>query len=150
MSVDRFTDPPISRMGIWLERRLETRGSMALLVAGTIIVCSVPLFYIGFFSTKLFAPQFDVPDIAKMASEASGMTATFQCEAGKWIDAAINGAKVSLNLSDGRQLGLPAVYAATGMKFANTDNSFVFSDADNRVQIVENGSLTYSDCTMRR
>ena len=150
MADDSFVDDSKAIHRAWLVRTFENDGATAILIAFVIFLSSVPLFGIGFYSTQLFAPSVDAQRISDVASAATGMSATFTCEAGKWIRTVYNNARISIDLSDGRELGVPAVYAATGMKFANTDNSFVFSDKNDTAEITENGTPTYNDCIIQR
>ncbi len=77
------------------------------------------------------------------------ITATFVCGAGKRLNATFdNGPQpgVRLSLSDGREMNLPQVVAASGVRFANGDESFVFWNKGDTAFIEENGKRTYSDC----
>ena len=54
--------------------------------------------------------------------------------------------KVALSLSDGRDLSLPQVISASGARYANADESFVFWNKGDQAFIEENGQSTYLDC----
>lgn len=54
--------------------------------------------------------------------------------------------KVNLILSDGRSLTLPRAISASGARYANSDESFVFWNKGNGAFIDENGIITYQDC----
>ena len=58
------------------------------------------------------------------------------------------GGSVSLTLSDGRALTLPQTISASGVRFANADDSFVFWNKGNTAFITEGTSSepTYSNC----
>jgi len=85
----------------------------------------------------------------------------YLCQDNKTIDAAyytghtaqtgpgeppIPGGSVSLILSDGRQLELHQTISASGIRYANEDESFVFWSKGNGAFITEGGQTTYSDC----
>jgi membrane-bound inhibitor of C-type lysozyme len=75
--------------------------------------------------------------------------ATFVCGADKRLNAIFdNGPQpgVRLSLSDGREMDLPQVVSASGVRFANGDESFVFWNKGNTAFIEENGKRTYRDC----
>lgn len=69
------------------------------------------------------------------------------CDAGKSIGAAFYESSVTLNLSDGRSLVLPQTEAASGIRYANPDESFVFWGKGNTA-FVEEGDAgeTYRGC----
>src|SRR5262245_30720708 len=74
--------------------------------------------------------------------------ATFKCESGKTIEAMFNGDKVELKLSDGRTLSLPQAMSASGARYANEDETFVFWNKGDTAFVTEgkDGKETYSGC----
>jgi membrane-bound inhibitor of C-type lysozyme len=82
------------------------------------------------------------------AAERPVARATFNCKDGKSIDATFYTDKVELKLSDGRSLSLPQAMSASGARYANKDESFVFWNKGNTAFITEGarGKETYSDC----
>lgn len=72
--------------------------------------------------------------------------ATFNCSAGKTISAEFSNEKVELVLSDDRKIELPQAISASGARFANSDESFVFWNKGDTAFIEENGQTTFSDC----
>jgi len=76
------------------------------------------------------------------------ITAKFQCNLGKTIEAVFSGSEVHLTLSDGRTMILPQVISGSGARYANADESFVFWNKGNTAFITEGGDdkQTYSDC----
>ena len=90
---------------------------------------------------------------AKPSAATRTITALFVCERGKTVRAAFtNGPQshVTLSLSDGRKLGLPQVIAASGARYANGDESFVFWNKGNTAFIEESGKLTFAGCIAKR
>ena len=79
--------------------------------------------------------------------------ALFTCDASKTIAAEFhNGpqSSVELTLSDGRKLTLPQALSASGARYANRDESFVFWNKGDTAFIEESGKTTYSGCTTAR
>jgi membrane-bound inhibitor of C-type lysozyme len=75
--------------------------------------------------------------------------ATFVCGADRSLNAIFtNGPQPSVRLSlpDGRKMNLRQVVSASGARYANGDESFVFWNKGNMAFIEENGQRTYSDC----
>ena len=72
---------------------------------------------------------------------------SYACADGKAVIAIYDQERVSLKLSDGRSLELPQVIAASGIRYANEDESFVFWSKGRDAFIDENGEMTYRDCT---
>lgn len=78
--------------------------------------------------------------------------AQYACTGGKTVSAAfVNGtsSRVKLALSDGRTLTVPQAVSASGARYANADESFVFWNKGNTAFIQENGKMTYGDCVAR-
>jgi membrane-bound inhibitor of C-type lysozyme len=87
------------------------------------------------------------------AANAQSISAFFVCDAGKTVRAIFindSPASVKLSLSDGRNLTLLQVMSASGARYANADESFVFWDKGNTAFIEELGKTTYRACTVRR
>lgn len=87
------------------------------------------------------------------ATQADTIRATFVCNADKMLTAVFsNGAQasVALLLSDGRKLTLPQVISASGARYANADESFVFWNKGNTAFIDENGRPSYEGCIATR
>jgi len=83
-------------------------------------------------------------------SEVPVAIATFSCEQGKTIGATFYSKSVNLILSDGRKLVLPQAISASGARYANADESFVFWNKGNTAFIsegkVEPQQQTYTNC----
>ena len=83
------------------------------------------------------------------SAEPGTISALFTCDAGKTVAAVFhNGTQssVKLTLSDGRELTLPQALSASGARYANGDESFVFWNKGDTAFIEENGKTTYSGC----
>jgi len=75
--------------------------------------------------------------------------AKFFCQDDRFIDATFNNGNedsVELLLSDGRNLTLPRAISASGARYANDDESFVFWNKGNTAFIEENDQMTFVDC----
>ena len=72
--------------------------------------------------------------------------ATFNCASGKTIRVEFSNDKVKLLLSDGRKIELTHAISASGARYANSDESFVFWNKGNTAFIEENGQMTFTDC----
>ncbi len=93
------------------------------------------------------------------------VTATYSCDGNKMITASfykgvnvpvakpgeppIPGGSVDLKLSDGRSMTLPQTISGSGVRFANSDESFIFWNKGNDAFIMENNSETYTNCVQR-
>jgi putative hemolysin len=86
----------------------------------------------------------------QVASAAKTIKAKFACKDGKSIDATFVNApssSVRLVLSDGRKMTLPQAMSASGARYANKDESFVFWNKGNTAFIEEKGKTTYDGCS---
>ena len=63
---------------------------------------------------------------APALAETPVATATFKCQGGKSIEATFYANSVNLKLSDGRSLTVPEAMSASGARYANKDETFVF------------------------
>ena len=74
----------------------------------------------------------------------------FACPDGKSIHAIFRKSRtVDLELSDGRAMTVPQAISASGARYANADESFVFWNKGDGAFIQENGTTTFSDCAIR-
>jgi membrane-bound inhibitor of C-type lysozyme len=75
-------------------------------------------------------------------------SATFKCKEGKSIDAKFYADAVDLKLSDGRSMKVPQAMSASGARYANKDESFVFWNKGDTAFVTEgkDEAMTYSDC----
>lgn len=73
-------------------------------------------------------------------------TATYLCDQGKMVKAAYYTDSVELTLNDGTAMTLPHAMSASGARYANSDETFVFWNKGNTAFIEENGTQTYIGC----
>ncbi|MDD5321437.1 MAG: MliC family protein [Methylococcales bacterium] len=85
-----------------------------------------------------------------VAEKATGRiinSLTFSCAGNKTIQVLFFADKAELTLSDGRHMLLLQAISASGARYANTDESFVFWNKGNTAFIAENHKTTFKDCT---
>jgi membrane-bound inhibitor of C-type lysozyme len=89
--------------------------------------------------------------VEPLLAAAPVASATFTCKGGKTIAATFYPDKVELKLSDGRSLTLPQAMSASGARYANKDETFVFWNKGDTAFITEGVSRqeTYSDCVSK-
>ncbi|WP_431557072.1 MliC family protein [Methyloceanibacter sp.] len=82
------------------------------------------------------------------AAETPVATAVFKCKEGKSIEATFYADKVDLKLSDGRAMTVPQAMSASGARYANADETFVFWNKGDTAFVTEgkDGKETYSGC----
>ena len=105
--------------------------------------CSRAAIFAVFGVTALFA--------SPVLAETPVATATFKCQGGKSIDAIFYANSVSLKLSDRRSLIVPQAMSASGARYANKDETFVFWNKGDTAFITEgkDGKETYSGCATK-
>jgi membrane-bound inhibitor of C-type lysozyme len=84
-----------------------------------------------------------------VAEKATGRiinSVTFSCAGNKTIQVLFFEDKAELNLSDGRHMLLLQAISASGARYANTDESFVFWNKGNTAFIEESNKTTFKDC----
>ena len=87
------------------------------------------------------------------AEKATGSiinSVTFSCAGNKTIQALFFADKAELTLSDRRHMLLLQAISASGARYVNTDESFVFWTKGNTVFIEESQKITFKDCIATR
>jgi membrane-bound inhibitor of C-type lysozyme len=110
----------------------------------------IPNLFILFFHTPfIFSSQ---SSIIQAQSQPKENKVRYTCAAGKTIAAAFwlgMPGKVRLKLSDGRSYQLPQVMSASGVKYANQGEKFVFWSKGDTAFVLEDDVMTYRDCASR-
>lgn len=78
-------------------------------------------------------------------------TAVFACAGAKSIAATFypgDDKYVDLTLSDGRKLSVPRAISASGARYANADESFVFWNKGDTAFVTEKDATTFPDCAI--
>lgn len=74
----------------------------------------------------------------------------FACAKGQSIHAIFHTTEtVDLTLSDGRALTIPQTRSASGARYADADESFVFWNKGQTAFVQEKGVTTFADCAIR-
>lgn len=81
-------------------------------------------------------------------AETPVASAVFKCDGGKSIDATFYASSVDLKLSDGRSMKVPQAMSASGARYANKDETFVFWNKGDTAFVTEgkDGKETFSGC----
>ena len=99
-------------------------------------------------STSIFCLyQKTLPKNTVVEKATSGIinSVTFSCAGNKTIQALFFENKVELALSDGRHMLLLQAISASGARYANTDESFVFWNKGNTAFIEESNKTTFKE-----
>ena len=70
----------------------------------------------------------------------------YQCESDKTIHAVYFDGYVIVELSNGRAAKLPQTISASGIRYANSDESLVFWSKGNTAFVEENSETTFAGC----
>ncbi|MDD4804267.1 MAG: MliC family protein [Candidatus Pacebacteria bacterium] len=63
----------------------------------------------------------------------------------------VSNGSVKIYLSDGRKIILPQTISASGVRYANTDESFIFWNKGDEVMILENNQeKDYKNCVLKK
>ena len=115
-------------------------GTIAYLLYGPGITITVPDFFN--FGTATSTENANLTDL--LAGEVGTL---YECDGERALKAEFLDGSVHLALYDGRKISLPQAISASGIRYANTDESFVFWNKDSNAFVEENGSITYANCT---
>jgi membrane-bound inhibitor of C-type lysozyme len=77
-------------------------------------------------------------------------SATFDCDGGKTISAVFFGDRVELTLSDGRNMNIAHGISASGARYTNEDESFVFWNKGDTAFVQEGNKTTYENCAVKQ
>jgi membrane-bound inhibitor of C-type lysozyme len=121
------------------------------LIAFSLILTVVVIYSIWYFNqpTKQVASNLENNPPIQQAITENIISAVFNCDKGITIKADFNNnqpRKVSLEISDGRKIELPQAISASGARYANTDESFVFWNKGDTAFVQENGTTTITGC----
>jgi membrane-bound inhibitor of C-type lysozyme len=85
---------------------------------------------------------------AGAAAERAVSNASYACKDGKTVRAVYYADRVDLALSDGRSMSLPQTMSGSGIRYANSDESFVFWSKGDTAFATEGdpNTPTYADC----
>jgi len=114
------------------------------------------IIYVGTFSVAFFLGQMwgtanaildqSLVSESKQSSNNVINSATFNCDNEKTINAIFFSDSVGLSLSDGRGLILPQTISASGARYANEDESFIFWNKGDTAFVQEGNINTYDNC----
>ncbi len=110
-----------------------------LIIVVVLVVVAGGAFYF-YQKSNPSAPVLDVKNVINSAN--------FNCAAGKSIQAAFFKDQVALSLSDGRKILLPQAISASGARYANADESFVFWNKGDTAFVDEVSTTTFADCVV--
>ncbi|MBU6323695.1 MAG: MliC family protein [Patescibacteria group bacterium] len=105
-------------------------------------------FYVGTRYEAAHAPVTASPSAAAQPANAVVNDVTFRCDGGKTVRAVFHPHDVQLLLSDGRNLTVPQAISASGARYANADESFVFWNKGDTAFITEASSTTFANCAL--
>lgn len=115
-----------------------------VLIIVLVVLAAIPILGVNFLATRSI--QWGTATIPSPAPAADEIRALFACPHGASIEATFSGDVVHLTLSDGRRLTLPRAMSASGARYANADESFVFWNKGDTAFIDEHGERTYDGC----
>ena len=118
-------------------------GFVGYLLYGPGIKIEVPDF---FWPTGVPRPDRPIVETSVPDPLANYAGVLFKCSDGRALKAEFGDASVNLSLSDGRTLILPQTISASGARYANTNESFVFWNKGNTAFVEEGGVTTYQNC----
>ncbi len=129
----------------------------ALFILGGIVIIGLLMWLLGSQPTKNFetsteesASSTNIKTETAVDIGADITDALFICDDKKAIGANFHKKGVILNLSDGRNLTLPQTISASGARYANSDESFVFWNKGDTAFIDEKGVRTYENCSVQK
>lgn len=117
---------------------MKTTTAVAIVIALVVVLGAGWWYYGGTLPSQAPAPEAPQP-VATVA---------FACNEGKSLGATFYEGSVALTLSDGRSMTLPQTRSASGIRYANEGEDFVFWGKGNTAFIQEGaaGDETYSGC----
>ena len=114
------------------------------LIVAVLLIISISLFAITYYK-KPVKKIVQAPVVVEIQKDIIH-NVTFSCAEKKSIQALISNDKAELNLSDKRSMLLLQAISASGVRYTNSDESFVFWIKGNTAFITEGDKTTFSDC----
>lgn len=99
--------------------------------------------------TRPNTQQVPTPQPPAPEQETPINSVSFSCNQNKVIQATFFKRRVALVLSDGRKLDVPQAISASGARYANTDESFVFWNKGDTAFVDEGGKRMYDGCVIK-
>lgn len=119
------------------------------------VVLYIIIFYLGFCfgqkmtELKMTIEQIPTTTVIRKSANTNAITAaTFNCKDDKFINAIFFDDKVELNLSDGDSLLLLQTISASGARYTNTGESFVFWNKGDTALLQQGKNTIYEDCLL--
>ena len=110
------------------------------------IVLYVATLFLGFYLGQAWGSANATTTQCVNTSQNQITSAFFVCDDQKTINAVFFSGKAELSLSDERNLILFQAISASGARYSNEDESFVFWNKGNTAFIEENGIQTFNNC----
>jgi membrane-bound inhibitor of C-type lysozyme len=113
------------------------------------IVLYVGIFWLAYYLGNKCCALLNQQTAAPATTQTQKNTITsamFNCDNNKTINALFFSEKAELTLSDGRSMLLMQAISASGARYANTDESFVFWNKGDTAFVTENGNTTFNNC----
>ena len=146
MTEEPLQQPPANfqeRFTRAFEPFFENNRNANLFIIFFLLLAAIPIIGVGVATTRTILP---IRPAQNPIVVPGATTATFTCAGNSSVEAVFYTDRVRLWLSDGRSLELPQVLSASGARYANADESFVFWNKGNTAFITEGKDTTYSDC----
>ncbi len=118
-----------------------------IMLFGVILVILIVALMIGRRQPEKTSDRSKIPNQPVIKSENKKVT--FNCPDGRAIDVTFYLPKdegIDIDLGDGKKITLKRALAASGARYSNTDESFVFWNKGDMAFIEENGKTTYNNC----
>ncbi len=113
------------------------------------IVLFVLVWYVGFCVGRYWVSPARQGTDAPLTGVVNA--AVFRCTtpSGAFISSVFYKDRVSLTLSNGRRITVPQAISASGARYANADESFVFWNKGDTAFVTEQGTTTYDGCVTK-
>ena len=117
------------------------------------VILFVAVFGLGFFLGETYQYHAFMNGIKMGGTNAAIKTGTildvvYTCKKGTVIEAVYHDGTVDLFLPNQRHIVLPQVLSASGARYANPDESFVFWNKGDTAFITEGKTTTFEDCVV--
>jgi len=135
-------------MKINWNKRTRFSGILAIILyVGTFAFA----FYFGeqYGKAKAILLQFPITNNEIQEDSSDSINATFVCDEGKEIDVLFFEDKAQISLSDGRNFTLLRGISASGARYVNEAETFVFWNKGDTAFIQENDVNTYDNCLVK-
>ena len=127
-------------------KKILIKFIFAIIIIAVLVIVSVGIFYLYYQKSQQKIPVV----VQSPVTDGVINSVIFNCAENKTIQSIFFKDRVELTLSDGRNMLLSQAMSASGARYANNNESFVFWNKGDTAFVDEAGQVTFKDCLIAK